>query len=108
MRINYLLVSIFWFTLQDRHDGVVESRLFVRKVTIDSFHKYTIVAINSVDSMSNTVELNQSKILDCYTCASLFLKLSLTVVSRLVSQLRMRVPQPKVWKSHNLQYYRMT
>jgi len=50
-------LSQHYFTLQVHADGLIETRLFMRKTTWSSFRKYVLVAENSVASSRHEVEL---------------------------------------------------
>jgi len=47
---------------QKRHGGIVESQLHIRRVRVDDFRRYKIVAENSVDTNAKDVTLYQSMI----------------------------------------------
>lgn len=44
-----------------RTDDTIETRLFMRRVSPDSFRKYTIFAENPIDTGQQEVELLESK-----------------------------------------------
>ena len=55
------MVCFLRLASQDRHDGVVVAKLFIRKIKPDNFRKYTLVVENSIASATKVIELQQRK-----------------------------------------------
>ena len=51
---------MFQFLSQVRNDGVIETRLYMRKTTKESFRKYTLHAENAIATSRTEAELKES------------------------------------------------
>lgn len=52
----------FWFIIgKDQEDGVIESQLYIRQVSLNTFRQYQLVAKNGVAVRTHNVRLVQSE-----------------------------------------------
>jgi len=57
-----LMIMMLCVYVKMRSDGVLESTLYIRQMTPEMFHRYTLVAENSVSVSTRDVTVTQSTV----------------------------------------------